>query len=211
MTQLIFVRHGESEANRAQTFAGWTNARLTERGYAQAERTAEFLKNYPITAAYASDLSRAYETACRIALPHGITVEKDPAFREVYAGKWEGLTYEDIRRDYWGDYEVWLNRIGLAHCTGGESFAELAERVRGGIVRILERHQGESVLIGTHATPIRTMECVIRGVSFANANEIPWRANASVTIVEVENGKAEFTLVGYNEHQGELKTEPINA
>lgn len=206
MTQLIFVRHGESEANRAQAFAGWTDARLTERGYAQAERTAEFLKNYPITAAYASDLSRAYETACRIALPHGITVEKDPAFREIYAGKWENLPFVELARDFSEDYDIWLHQVGLSRCTGGESFAEMAARVQNGVARILERHRGETVLIGTHATPIRAMECIWRNIPTPMAHTVPWRGNASVTIAEYEGGMARITLLGYNEHQGELKT-----
>ena len=44
MTRMIFVRHGESEANLRHAFAGWTNARLTEKGHAQAEVTGDFLK-----------------------------------------------------------------------------------------------------------------------------------------------------------------------
>ena len=66
-THVIFVRHGQSDANVNKYFAGHTNAPLTAVGISQAEKMAEYLRKYPISAVYASDLSRAYYTAKPIA------------------------------------------------------------------------------------------------------------------------------------------------
>ena len=48
MTRLIFVRHGESQANQLRLFAGSSNFALTEKGVAQAQATAQELKKYKI-------------------------------------------------------------------------------------------------------------------------------------------------------------------
>ena len=63
MTRLLFVRHGQSEANLEGVFAGQIDPALTELGYRQAECTAEFIaKTYSVDAVYSSDLQRAYHT-----------------------------------------------------------------------------------------------------------------------------------------------------
>ena len=60
MTRLLFVRHGQSEANLEGVFAGQIDPALTELGYRQAECTAEFIaKTYQVDAVYSSDLQRA--------------------------------------------------------------------------------------------------------------------------------------------------------
>lgn len=67
MTKLIFVRHGESDGNHLLRFIGQGDLPLTEKGRKQADLAAEYLKDEAIDAFFASDLSRAFETACRIA------------------------------------------------------------------------------------------------------------------------------------------------
>ena len=74
-TLLIFVRHGESEGNKAERFNGHSDFKLTEKGRQQAQKTAEYLDKYKIDKVYSSDLKRAlqdrfgvsYSTADRIA------------------------------------------------------------------------------------------------------------------------------------------------
>ena len=74
MTTLIFVRHGQSESNLAKVFTGQGNTKLTPLGRAQAERTAEYLRDFPISRIYASDLDRAMETASPTAKFFGLEV-----------------------------------------------------------------------------------------------------------------------------------------
>ncbi len=206
MTRLIFVRHGQSEANLHRIFAGWTDAPLTEQGRCQAALAAEWLARYSIDAAYASDLSRAYETASIVAARQGLTVTPDPAFREIFAGEWEGLSYEEIERRYPEEYGIWRRQIGLCRCTGGESFVELQARVVGRLRELVALHAGQTVLIGTHATPVRVSECMVAGLSPEQAHTVPWTANASVTVLEYEDGEFRVALHGYYDFQGELAT-----
>lgn len=207
MTRLILVRHGQSEANFNRTFAGHTDAPLTDLGRAQAAAAGEYLRRFRIDVAYASDLRRAYDTAAIIASRHALTPIPDPALREIFAGEWEGKRFVDLETEYPHDFlTVWRGDIGHARPVGGESVVELGARVSGAVARILAKHEGQTVLIGTHATPVRVMECVWRGIPFEAAAQIPWVQNASATVVEYENGIPRILLCGYNAYLGSMST-----
>ena len=207
MTRLILIRHGESAANLARVFAGQTDVPLTEKGHAQAELTAAYVAaHYTVDAVYASDLQRAYETAVHAAAPHGLPVRPEPAFRELYAGEWENRPFDEVAVVFEGDYATWRQDIGHSRCTAGESFAELQRRVCAAARRIAKRHEGQTVLIGTHATPIRALECAWREVGADGAKDVPFVANASVTEVEFEGDTVKILLRGYHDHHGELST-----
>ena len=89
MTTLLLVRHGFSEANKEDLFAGFYDAPLDERGILQAQLTAQYIqKNYNVAHVYASDLKRAYRTGETIAAycDADITAVRD--LREIFGGEW---------------------------------------------------------------------------------------------------------------------------
>lgn len=206
-TRLYFVRHGESEANRSTLFAGSLDMPLTEKGRAQAKVTAAFLQDIPFAAVYASDLMRAYDTGAVVAQLHGLDAIPVQQLREIFAGHWEGKTYCDLEREFADSYDVWKNTIGLAACPGGESVAQLQERVRACVEKIVLSHPGETVCIATHATPIRVMECLWTHTPLERMHTIPWVSNASVTVAEY-NGSQQGRLVerDIHRHLGGLHT-----
>ena len=107
MTTVIFVRHGQSTANLERVFAGHTDAPLTDLGHKQAENTAKFLKNYPICAIYSSDLARSMQTAEPTGKLHHLPVIPDKELREIYAGEWEGRSYDELMEKYgWRNLNV---------------------------------------------------------------------------------------------------------
>ena len=206
-TRLLLIRHGQSEANYIEVFTGQGNFALTELGRKQAELTGKFLQNEPIDAFYASDLSRAYETAEAAARFHGMTVVKEPGMREIFAGEWESKRFSDLSSLYPAEYGLWMENIGLARPTGGESVAELQDRVRTTLEKIVAAHPGQTVCIGTHATPIRVMMCCWMHKSLSEMKNIPWVPNASVTSVIYEPDLTFHDLhAGIADHLGELRT-----
>ena len=186
MTRMIFVRHGESTGNLDGRFYGNFNGPLTDRGREQARLAAEFLKDTHIDAAYASDLSRAYETGEIIAAPHGLVPVPENGLREVFAGEWENMPFTELPVRFAADFSVWMTDIGKSRPTGGESVAELAERVRETVWRIAEANPGKTVLIASHATPIRAMQCDWAGVGIDGMQNIRYVRNASVSIVDYD-------------------------
>ena len=207
MTTLIFVRHGQSQSNLEKRFTGQGNTELTELGRLQAERTADFLREYPIDAVYASDLHRAMDTAAPTARLHGLEVIPDPMLREVMAGDWEGKYYDDLLMEYPDSFPKWLNDLGHAHPEGGESVVEVAERVYAEVDRLLERHRGGCIALFSHATPARLMGCRWFGYAPEDAARMTGCGNASVSVVEYDD-EMTFHVVhyGYDEHQGEFAT-----
>ena len=80
MTRLILLRHGESEANRAGLFAGWSDYPLTPLGHAQAESAAKYIaENYHIACAYTSDLLRASQTGEHVSTRFGLPLVREKA------------------------------------------------------------------------------------------------------------------------------------
>ena len=207
MTTVIFVRHGQSTANLARVFAGHFDAPLTDLGHKQAENTAKFLQNYPISAIYSSDLARSMQTAEPSAKAHGLPIIPDRALREIYAGEWEGRSYDDLMEQYAASYTVWRTDCGRAHPDGGESTLELGTRIYREVERLIEKHKGECFAIFTHATPIRLMRAKWEGYPPEELKNVEFCANASVSVVEYgNNGNTNVLLCGYDEHQGDIAT-----
>jgi len=97
----MLVRHGESEHHRSGDPGGWSLARLTDRGRAQAALTARYLSDHSLfapSAIIASDLPRAAETAAIIAHALGLEADNTPALRELNNGIAAGLTKEAAER-----------------------------------------------------------------------------------------------------------------
>ena len=210
MTRLIFIRHGESLGNAQRKFLGHTDWDLSEKGYLQAKRTAEYLRDAHIDKIYSSDLMRAYNTVVPVAQIHGLEIVKDAELREIWAGKWEGMAFDDIQKVYPEGHNAWMTDIGNAVCDGGESVAALQRRVNAAVLRIVEENRGKTVCIGTHATPIRTMLCAWQNLPVTEAKNITWVTNASVTIVDYdEKGSATLVLAGYADHLSDICSDEL--
>src|SRR6266850_2508362 len=95
LTQLLLIRHGQSEGNAEQRFGGHTATPLSALGRRQAQATAQALASEPLSAIYSSDLVRAIETATPLAQLTGVEIEATESFRERSVGVMEGLTFED--------------------------------------------------------------------------------------------------------------------
>ena len=206
-TRLLLIRHGESEANRENRFAGHSDFPLTEKGMLQAECTADYIaRTYSVDAVYASDLRRAYDTALATARRFSLPVIPCESLREIFAGEWEGLSFDELPVRYSEDFGVWRSDIGNARCTGGEAVSTLQDRVLAVLLHIAEQNPSKTVVIGTHATPIRATECALRGKPLSEMHAVPWVTNASVTELLCENGRLSLVSVGENRHLAELHT-----
>lgn len=206
-TRLYFIRHGESQANARDVFLGHTDLDLTEKGFEQAEQTANYLQTLNADVIYASDLLRAYHTAQATAKRLGLTVTKDERLREIYCGEWENLPFSVLQERYKESYGIWCHNIGLSQTDGGESVAQLQNRIVSVVKEIAEQNLGKTVLIFTHATPVRCIAGYCKKLSLDTLKDVPWASNASVTEVVYQDG--EFSLVEYSKDDflGELKTE----
>jgi probable phosphoglycerate mutase len=124
---------------------------LNARGQWQADRAAIYLADEAISAIYASDLSRAFETARRIAAPHQLPVTSQKDLRERGFGQFQGMTYAEIEQAFPHEAGAWRRRHPeWAAPGGGESLEALRLRVVGCVNRLAASHRGEQVVLVAH-------------------------------------------------------------
>lgn len=203
MTTLYLVRHAESESNRMRTFTGQMDIGLTEIGREQAKRLAAYLSDVSFDAIYASDLSRVKDTVRPTAEEHGMGIIERPALREIYGGAFEGRTYEEIGVDHPKELSVWLNDIDHGACPEGESIADVAARVTEEVLRLAAAHDGGTILIATHATPVRVL---LSSATGRTMQELRWVPNASTSVLTVSDGRLTAVSVAEAGYLGEITT-----
>lgn len=204
MTTMLVIRHGQSISNLKGVFTGNLDLALTEQGYEQAQITAQYIAdNFTVDKVYASDLSRAFDTGNAVAKLFGLTVQPDRRLREIYAGTWEGRTFNELT-DKFPNYTVFRTDIGNCVTDGGESVAQLSHRVLDAFQDIGEENDGKTVVIATHATPIRALQCHCEDKPVAEMKDIPWVTNASITIVTYENGFLRLKEACLDSHLGQI-------
>ena len=150
VTRILAVRHGETEWNRDTRIQGHTDIPLNARGRRQAELLAQALRHEPIAAVYASDLSRALETAQAVARTRDQTVATHTGLRERCFGRFEGQTWAELEARWPEDALSWRKRVPDFVPTGGESLLQLRERVVATVEALAARHPGEQVMMVAH-------------------------------------------------------------
>ena len=157
MTKVIFIRHGQTEWNVTGRYQGQSDVKLTEEGKKQAEKLADNFPVAKVDAVYASDLCRAMVTAETIANKFGLKVQAESAFRELSFGDWEGLTYQQIV-DKWEDAMAnFLQHPDVLEIPGGESFPAVQQRAMKRLNELIEKHDGQTIVVVAHGAVLRTM------------------------------------------------------
>lgn len=151
LTRILAIRHGETTWNVDTRIQGQMDIPLNENGRWQAQQLAKALADEEIHAVYASDLSRAYETAQAVASSKHIAVQARPQLRERHFGDFQGHTWQDIQNQWPQEAEQW--RVRHPDWTpqgGGESLVMLHHRIEQLVDDIASPHAGQQVLWVTH-------------------------------------------------------------
>ena len=185
--KLFAVRHGDTDSARERRFTGGRDVPLSPRGRRQVEAVARALAGVFLGAVYASPLERARASAEAIAAPHKVPVRLAPPFREMSFGEWEGLTRADVAVRYAAAYETWRSTPHLVVPPGGESLDAVAARVATALTALLEEHEGQTVVLVSHAIVIRLLVLSALGLG----PDRLWSVDASpagITEIEYQDG-----------------------
>jgi broad specificity phosphatase PhoE/ribonuclease HI len=156
-TRLLLLRHGQTELSVQRRYSGRGNPALTKLGLRQADAAARHLaESGGIDAVISSPLQRAQETASAAAKALDLDVTVDADLIETDFGSWEGLTFGEAAERDPDLHSRWLRDTSLAP-PDGESFDEVARRVRRARNRIVAEYGGATVLVVSHVTPIKTV------------------------------------------------------
>ena len=125
MSEIYLIRHGEITQSSPRRFVGQSELPLTDRGREQMRQVAEYLAGTGVTRLLCSPLSRCVESAGIVGMALGLEPEVVPDLREIGLGVWEGLTVEEVRQRFPGDYETRGRDLARFRPAGGESFADV--------------------------------------------------------------------------------------
>jgi broad specificity phosphatase PhoE len=187
---IIFVRHGETDANRKRLALGRADPPLTDRGEQQAAAVADRVRAFEPAVVWTSPLLRARSTAAAIGSVCGVDVEVDERLVELDYGEWDELSFADIPRDA---LARWHTDASMAP-PGGESLEAVGARVR---AFCTERVDGPTVVAVSHVSPIKAAAIWALGVDPLTA----WRMFldlASITRVDVRPDHTPYLLT-YND------------
>ncbi|MGO4257466.1 bifunctional RNase H/acid phosphatase [Marmoricola sp. RAF53] len=160
-TTLILVRHGVTDHTAKRLFSGGlggANPGLNDEGRAQVRATGDWLAPLAdqVDALISSPVRRTRESAEILAERFAKPVLVEDGVAEMEFGLWDGLSFAEIQERYPDDLSAWLGNLDVAP-SGGESFREVEARVLEGRDRILAAHTGQTVVVVSHVTPIKTL------------------------------------------------------
>jgi probable phosphomutase (TIGR03848 family) len=151
---VVLVRHGQTPTTGKLLPGQAPGLSLSDEGKKQADAAAKRVAALRgIAAVYASPLERARETAAPIARALGLTVRVERALSDIDVGDWTGQSLARLRRrQEWPAVQRYPSGFRFP---GGESFMETQARVVGAIAEIVARHGRRTVVVVSHADPIK--------------------------------------------------------
>jgi len=167
-TWVYLARHGEVLHAVEGRFFGHTDVALAPAGLAQARALAERLGAEPIEAVYASDLLRAQQSAAPLAAARGLGAVVVPPLREMAMGRWEGLTFAEIRAREPEMCDRWLADPVTVPFPDGESLTDLRARAVPALRTLVARHAGRRIAVIAHGGTNRVILGEALGLPLGN-------------------------------------------
>ena len=196
-TTTVLLRHGDTELSPEHRFSGLRDLPLSASGTRQAKAAAcRLAAGAPIDAVVSSPLQRAVATAAIAAGELGLTAVIDDDLRETDFGDWDGFTLAEIQQRWPAAVALWRSDPGQPP-PGGESFADVAQRVNRACDRLLRDYSGQTVLVVSHISPIKILLCRALGVPLdtiyrlylgsACINKIQWHGREFAAVHSVND------------------------
>jgi 2,3-bisphosphoglycerate-dependent phosphoglycerate mutase len=208
MTELVLIRHGETDMNRELRFQGQVNVSLNAVGHAQARRLADRLAGETAHAVVVSDLLRACQTAEPIADGLAIPYVTDAGLREQAFGRVDGMRVEDIQREHPQAWAGWLRFEEDFAMPEGESTRAFHARVMQALQRLVAAHAEQTVVVVTHGGVLDMIYRTARslGLNGPRQSEIP---NAGLNRIRVRDGAMEIITWADTRHLADLPPQPV--
>ncbi len=163
MTELLFIRHGETDWNLQQRFQGQIDVPLNGTGLTQAARLGERLKNERPDALFASDLIRTRQTSAPLAQAWRMEPALLSGLREQHFGVLEGLDVPTIKARHGALWQRWLEHDGAFVIPEGESLQQFHARVLNTVRDLATSHAGQRLTVVTHGGVLDMLWRTARG------------------------------------------------
>jgi probable phosphoglycerate mutase len=187
VTRLYLIRHGATTLSAEDRFAGAVDVPLSDEGRAQAQRLGERLASTPLSAVYASPLSRTIETARLVGAPQHLEPRPDAGLREIAHGHWEGKKRSEVEQQFAAEYEAWEADPFTFAPPQGETGLAVMARALPVIREIVLKHPGENVAVVSHKATIRLLLSSLLGFDARGYRDRLDQAPACLNIVDFKD------------------------
>lgn len=188
--KLYLVRHGEAEGSEGRAM-GQLDLPLSALGTRNMEALAASWRGPSPVRLYASDLRRAADSARILARRFEVDPVLDARLREVSFGDWEGRAWDEIYESDRQRYDAWTERWWDLAPPGGESFANLAERV---LAWFQDLGEGADTIVVAHGGSIRALLVELLAIPRERAFDLQL-SPARVSAVEFREGRCELLFL----------------
>jgi len=210
ITRVYLVRHGATELSAEDRFAGAVDVRLSEEGRQQARLLGERLAREPLSAVYASPMSRTVETASLVAIRHGLEVTPVDGLREIAHGRWEGKTRADVEREFHDEYSRYDHDPFSFAPQGGESGLQVTARALPALLELVARHPGERLLVVSHKATIRLLLSSLLGFDPRKYRDRLDQSPAALNVLDFKDvAHARLTLFNDTSHYDTANIPPL--
>jgi alpha-ribazole phosphatase len=149
-TRVYLMRHGEVMNGGEKRYNGHIDIDITQKGVDQMHRLAALLSGKNISMVYCSDLIRSLKGAEIVSKRLGLTYMPLRELRERSMGAWEGLTAEEIKQRYPGEYDTWRADLLNYRPTSGECLFDVKDRVLPVYKEKVGSHDGQAIAMVLH-------------------------------------------------------------
>ncbi|WP_353893885.1 alpha-ribazole phosphatase [Proteinivorax hydrogeniformans] len=158
---LYIVRHGETDFNKAGVYLGRTDCSLNEQGITQAKKIGCRLKKTKFDLVISSPLKRCMETTKIITKREEKDILVEPRLMELDFGKWEGLDFKKVKKDYPNSWKSWCKNWKHTTLPEGESFMDMYSRVRQVVSNVILKRDDSKVLIVSHKGCLQAITTIL--------------------------------------------------
>ena len=190
---IFLIRHGTTEFNQKSLMQGRLDNTINQTGREEVERLAAYLKNEPFDLIFHSPMKRALQTAEIVNSRHQVPLSPVEEFVEIDLGDWEGKPYPETFVKEQDFHHRWLLDPDLP-LPGGESFQQVADRVKPGVARILDTDFTTCAIVG-HATVNRGILAALLGLSAQPARYFRMKNGAYSKLLIYETTLGRHTIV----------------
>ncbi len=195
LTRVYLMRHGEVANGGERRYNGHIDVDITEKGVEQMRRLAGLLADKPVAAVYSSDLIRSVKGGRIISERLGLLPMPLRSLRERSVGAWEGLTAEEIRQRYPGEFQAWRADLLNYRPPGGECLQDVRDRILPEYRRIVASHPGREIALLLHGGVNRVILAEALGVPPLNLFRIDQSFGALNIIDHFEDGAVVVKLL----------------
>ncbi|MBU6259706.1 MAG: histidine phosphatase family protein [Burkholderiales bacterium] len=200
MTELIFIRHGETDWNIRGCFQGQLDVPLNATGQAQAQRLAQRLAPERPDGLYSSDLDRARATAAPLAAAWGLAPTTLPGLREQHFGVLEGLDMASARTRHPEAWARWLEqRADYEIPGGGESRLRFHARVIEAVEALARADAGRRIVVVTHGGVLDMLWREVHGLTLDGQRDCPI-PNTGINRLRWADGRLQIEVWGDAAH-----------